>query len=275
MNICTALHFLLLVVICNSLGKGFDDSFISDYRCTVPPRNASQKCQPRGWYFNQYTRLCVPSCGRGAFTTQFECMGACRSVEACGFPLESSLCLLNVFAVYVYDPIAKSCFMSYDCSLFGNKFPTARECQRTCEGGRFEALTQKIDYDSLLAAGQQRVIGAAGSSQSQTQIGGPGGVGFPQFPTGPGQLPGSTQVSGANGSWNTSLQHQTSSSQQSSTTSVRGTTISSTVNGQQQGGHTSTGSQISSTTGGGTSQLTALQSSNGGGAVVIQTTNGE
>ncbi|XP_049274228.1 apomucin-like [Rhipicephalus sanguineus] len=201
-------------------------------------------------------------------------MGACRSVEACGFPVESSLCLLKVFAVYAYDPIAKGCFMAYDCSLFGNKFPTARECQRTCEGGRFEALTQKIDYDSLLAAGQQRMVGPPGSFQSQTQIGGSGGVGLSQFPTGPGQLPGSTQVSGSNDSWNTSLQHQTSSSQQSSATSLTGTTISSTENGQQQGGHTSTGSQTLSTTAGGTTHVTGSQSSTGGGAVVIQTING-
>uniref|UniRef100_L7LT82 Putative pentalaris n=1 Tax=Rhipicephalus pulchellus TaxID=72859 RepID=L7LT82_RHIPC len=273
MNICRALQILFFIVIGTSSGKGFDDFFISDARCTIPPRNSSHKCHPQGWFFDKHTRLCVPSCGRGAFTTEFECMGACRSVEACGLPMESSLCLLNVFAVYAYDPIAKGCFMTYDCSLFGNKFPTARECRRTCEGGRFEAIAQKINYDSLLAAGQQRLIGAPGLSQSQMQIGGPGAVGFPQFPTGPVQLPGSTQISGSNESLNTSLQ-QASSSQQSSTMTVTGTTISSTENGQLQGGQTSIGTQSTSTRGSGASQVLGSQSSNAGGAVASQTTNG-
>ncbi|KAL1477294.1 hypothetical protein MTO96_035847 [Rhipicephalus appendiculatus] len=87
------------------------------------------------------------------------------------------------------------------------------------------------------------------------------------------QLPGSTQVSGSNESWNTSLQ-QASSSQQSSTMSVTGTTMSSTENGQLQGGQTSTGTQITSTTGSGASQVNGPQSSNGGGAVASQTTIG-
>ncbi|KAL3223740.1 hypothetical protein MRX96_027202 [Rhipicephalus microplus] len=144
-----------------------------DHRCLIPyraPKRPFFHCRTRGWYFDNSTRQCVPSCKPAPFLTQLECIGVCRSVESCGFPVEGSLCLFEVFSVYAYDPITRNCFMTYDCSMFGNKFRTYKECRSTCVGGQYEALTQKIDYDSLLASSQQRFIGHP--SQSQIQING-------------------------------------------------------------------------------------------------------
>uniref|UniRef100_A0A6G5A6Z0 Putative bovine pancreatic trypsin inhibitor n=1 Tax=Rhipicephalus microplus TaxID=6941 RepID=A0A6G5A6Z0_RHIMP len=269
MNICTALHLLFLVVFCDSSGKGYDDSSFLDHRCLIPyraPKRPFLHCRTRGWYFDNSTRQCVPSCKPAPFLTQLECIGVCRSVESCGFPVEGSLCLFEVFSVYAYDPITRSCFMTYDCSMFGNKFRTYKECRRTCVGGQYEALTQKIDYDSLLASSQQRFIGHPGSSQSQIQRNGTR-VGIPPPPIDPGQIPGSTQVPGSNESWNGSQQQQTMSSQSTSTTGT-GTAIGAVGNVQQQGGQASAASQVSSAIGSGLSQANTSQTSLGGGVVL-------
>ncbi|XP_075727830.1 uncharacterized protein LOC119165386 isoform X2 [Rhipicephalus microplus] len=270
MNICTALHLLFIVVICDSSGKGYDDSSFLDHRCLIPyraPKRPFFHCRTRGWYFDNSTRQCVPSCKPAPFLTQLECIGVCRSVESCGFPVEGSLCLFEVFSVYAYDPITRNCFMTYDCSMFGNKFRSYKECRSTCVGGQYEALTQKVDYDALLASGQQRFIGPPGSSQSQIQRNGTM-VGIPQLPFGPGQTSGSTQVPGSNESGSGSQQQQTLSSQTTSSTGS-GTTIGAVGNAvQQQGGQTSTASQVASAIGSGMSQANTSQTSLGGGAVL-------
>ncbi|XP_072140773.1 uncharacterized protein [Dermacentor andersoni] len=238
MNIGSALTLLFLVGICES-----SNLLPYDMRCDIVQSKTSTNCTTRGWYFDASTRQCFPSCMTAPFSSQLECQGVCRSGEACHFQVESDLCLLNVFPVYVFDMISRNCFMTYDCSFFGNKFPTSQECEHTC--GRRDLQTTKGMVVPILHAGQQNPIGQA-TAQSQMNLG--GGNIVPQLPSGIGLLPGSsittgTQVQSPQGSVNALVGHQTTATQ-SMTTTGAGIAGISITNGQQQ----STGHAVSSIT---------------------------
>ncbi|XP_049511844.1 filaggrin-2-like [Dermacentor silvarum] len=117
--------------------------------------------------------------------------------------------------------------MTYDCSFFGNKFPTSQECELTCG-------TMKGTLLPILPAGQQNLVSQT-TSQAQMSLG--GGITVPQLQTAVGQQPGSpiptgTEVLGLPGNVNPSLGNQTTP--QSTLTTGPGIAMTPIGNGDQQ-----------------------------------------
>uniref|UniRef100_A0A224YBY3 Pancreatic trypsin inhibitor n=1 Tax=Rhipicephalus zambeziensis TaxID=60191 RepID=A0A224YBY3_9ACAR len=105
-----------------------------DQKCSFKPRTPrTAGCRQR-WYYNSQTKECLPTCSKKApFSNKIACDGVCRSLEACDFPMASLFCFFRTaHEVYIYNRNSKRCFKGYDCSNFGNKFPTLEECQNTC-----------------------------------------------------------------------------------------------------------------------------------------------
>ncbi|KAL3223741.1 hypothetical protein MRX96_027203 [Rhipicephalus microplus] len=68
----------------------------------------------------------------------------------------------SVHVVYVYNQYKKKCMRRYDCSYFGNKFPTLGECQRTCK--KYEAQVSTSSPSGSVQSSQ-----TAGQSVTQEQ----------------------------------------------------------------------------------------------------------
>uniref|UniRef100_A0A131YY56 Pancreatic trypsin inhibitor n=1 Tax=Rhipicephalus appendiculatus TaxID=34631 RepID=A0A131YY56_RHIAP len=106
-----------------------------DRKCSITaPTPRTQGCRRQRWYYSKKTKECLPSCSKLApFSNKIACDGVCRSLEACDFPMASLFCFFRTaHVVYIYNQNSKRCFKGYDCSNFGNKFPTMEECQSTC-----------------------------------------------------------------------------------------------------------------------------------------------
>uniref|UniRef100_A0A6M2D7N6 Putative kunitz-bpti protein n=1 Tax=Rhipicephalus microplus TaxID=6941 RepID=A0A6M2D7N6_RHIMP len=103
-------------------------------RFTVP-KTVTKGCARPRWYYDGKTRRCHQICSKKApFSNKIACDGVCRSLEACDFPMASLFCFFRpAHEVYIYNQYSKRCFKSYDCSTFGNKFPTLKECETTCQ----------------------------------------------------------------------------------------------------------------------------------------------
>ncbi|XP_037525094.1 uncharacterized protein LOC119402070 isoform X3 [Rhipicephalus sanguineus] len=131
MNIFASLHFLFFAVLCeSSTPEAYDErcSITADF---ILPLN---QCSRQRWFFHRNAKLCTPSCSDGApFSSKIECQGTCRSGDVCNFPVASAVCDLQAFPVYIYSPKDASCFLTYDCTYFLNKFPTLLECYQTCK----------------------------------------------------------------------------------------------------------------------------------------------
>ncbi|XP_070383180.1 mucin-19-like isoform X13 [Dermacentor albipictus] len=129
MNIFSPLLFLYLILVCQAWKpKEHDD------RCQITAQTSKNKCSHQRWYLDQKTKRCLQSCDPAApFSNKIQCEGVCRNGKVCDYPMASVICFGKVFPVYIYNPNKGRCFFAYDCSYFGNKFPTLGECQRTCE----------------------------------------------------------------------------------------------------------------------------------------------
>ncbi|XP_037581582.2 uncharacterized protein LOC119464626 [Dermacentor silvarum] len=123
-----------------------------DRRCKVIATLPTYKCGQK-WFFNKRTRTCLPSCSRRApFRSKIACDGVCRSVGVCDFPMASIGCFREVHEVFIYNPNQNSCFKAYDCSYFGNKFPTLQQCQKTCRKGASQQHLAGSGVDTPLAS---------------------------------------------------------------------------------------------------------------------------
>ncbi|XP_070383171.1 mucin-19-like isoform X4 [Dermacentor albipictus] len=175
MNIFSPLLFLYLILVCQAWKpKEHDD------RCQITAQTSKNKCSHQRWYLDQKTKRCLQSCDPAApFSNKIQCEGVCRNGKVCDYPMASVICFGKVFPVYIYNPNKGRCFFAYDCSYFGNKFPTLGECQRTCEKrtgsrplpGLTGKLVPQVTLQSTIAAGsglvaQQTGI-AAGEQQSE------------------------------------------------------------------------------------------------------------
>uniref|UniRef100_A0A131YQ50 Pancreatic trypsin inhibitor n=1 Tax=Rhipicephalus appendiculatus TaxID=34631 RepID=A0A131YQ50_RHIAP len=106
-----------------------------DIRCkTNAVPTALNHCLFKRWYYDESKRACLPTCSMEApFINKLACDGVCRSAEVCQFPTASFPCFKEVHPVFIYNPNDQSCFKSFSCSYFGNKFPTLNECRQTCK----------------------------------------------------------------------------------------------------------------------------------------------
>ncbi|XP_072140934.1 uncharacterized protein [Dermacentor andersoni] len=175
MNILAPLLFLFLILACKARKpKAHDD------RCQITFQTSKTKCSQQRWYLDQKTKRCLQSCDPAApFSNKIQCEGVCRNGEVCDYPMASVICFGEVFPVYIYNPNKGRCFFAYDCSYFGNKFPTLGECQRTCgkrTGSRLlpgltDNLVPQVALQSTIAAGSglvaQQTGTAAGEQQSE------------------------------------------------------------------------------------------------------------
>uniref|UniRef100_A0A6G5A709 Putative bovine pancreatic trypsin inhibitor n=1 Tax=Rhipicephalus microplus TaxID=6941 RepID=A0A6G5A709_RHIMP len=177
-----------------------------------------------------------------------------RRSGVCQAAVHTAYCLFEAYAMYAYDSYSGTCFMIYDCSLYGNKFPTLEACKRTCiRGGR---------QPQLHAPDIQKILNLTRPSTEMVQSS-VKGTQISQRPSGPAQvpsLPGGTHISGSQGKLNTSMQQTTSA--QSTVISSTGTSV----------GQTETGSTSQQASGQGqiSGGQVATQSSGGGGATVTQ-----
>ncbi|XP_049274444.1 uncharacterized protein LOC119402063 isoform X2 [Rhipicephalus sanguineus] len=133
---------------------------------TAPPAG-KRRCRRR-WYYNKNTKTCLPSCSKNApFSNNIACDGVCRTLEACDFPKASLFCFFRkAYPVYIYDRNSKQCYQGYDCSNFGNKFPTLKECQSTCR--LYEEKQQKMAARNTteISIKQQKMMDAMNHQQS-------------------------------------------------------------------------------------------------------------
>lgn len=106
-----------------------------DIRCRMRALSIPRKtCHYKRWYYNEKAQVCVSTCSNDApFLSKIFCDGLCRTAEVCKFPMASFPCFHEVHPVFIYNPNEKSCFKSYSCSFFGNKFPTLDECRLACK----------------------------------------------------------------------------------------------------------------------------------------------
>ncbi|XP_065295382.2 uncharacterized protein [Dermacentor albipictus] len=163
MNICIALSFLIFVKFCDSSRPiAYDD------RCKIIPNASSSECPRQRWFFNWKNKFCIPSCSaRAPFASKIECQGTCRSGDACEFPVASALCYNHVFPVYVYSPREESCFLTYDCTYFLNKFPTLGECLRTCVQRNTQSTNAATNIQPPLPLGQQNSVSSMPPTKSK------------------------------------------------------------------------------------------------------------
>nr|XP_037273465.1 uncharacterized protein LOC119165388 [Rhipicephalus microplus] len=123
-----------------------------DHRCgnTVDSTSQPGKCSRQRWFFNQHSRVCTQSCDKAApFSSKIECQGTCRSSDVCNFPVASAVCDIEASPVYIYSPKDRSCFLTYDCTYFLNKFPTLLECYQTC---KWRAAPQHVESSTTANA---------------------------------------------------------------------------------------------------------------------------
>ncbi|XP_075529969.1 uncharacterized protein LOC142563301 [Dermacentor variabilis] len=136
-------------------GAGLDLKKAYDARCKVTVDEPSSKCDEQRWYFDRTTRKCRQSCSKMApFKRLIDCDGICRSTEACDFPITSYLCLWGRHPVYVFHPTERTCVLRYDCTYYGNKFPTLGECQRTCRKKMKKAVPASGDDNNTVHASE-------------------------------------------------------------------------------------------------------------------------
>ncbi|XP_054918244.1 uncharacterized protein [Dermacentor andersoni] len=138
-----------------------------DMRCRMHVADTLlNKCHHRRWYYNEIQRVCQPTCSEEApFLNKMVCDGVCRTVDVCGFPVASFPCFHEAHPVFIYNPNDKSCFKSYSCSYFGNKFPTLEECRRTCK--KCAANDQSRSRTASSSQGNGQILSFASSAGNQ------------------------------------------------------------------------------------------------------------
>ncbi|XP_075532163.1 uncharacterized protein LOC142564865 isoform X5 [Dermacentor variabilis] len=178
MHICKALSFLIFVELCDSSRpKTHDD------RCKIILNATSSECPRQRWFFNWKNKVCLPSCSATApFTSKIECQGICRSGDVCDFPVASALCFNHVFPVYVYSPKEESCFLTYDCTYFLNKFPTLGECLRTCVQRNTQSTNPATNIQPPLLLGKRNSVSSMPPTKSKMNT--RKKLPMTQFPTG-------------------------------------------------------------------------------------------
>ncbi|XP_037525587.1 uncharacterized protein LOC119402508 [Rhipicephalus sanguineus] len=132
----------------------------------------ARRCRRPRWYYDSEKKACRPSCTKEApFYNKIACDGVCRTLEACDFPMASIPCFFRkVHVVYIYNQWKKKCMKGYDCSYFGNKFPTLRECQQTCK--LYEALRHvknTTQSSSQVSTKREKIISTMSQQQKVSQ----------------------------------------------------------------------------------------------------------